>query len=246
MHILIVDEDTEQANFTEAKFSKAGFQVKLAGSLIDAEEEISKNTFSAILADYKTTQSSGGASLLQQVRLTDADTPCFAFMTSQADTSIDMMMDLGASAIYTKPFSQSRVINELQRLIKPRSTRWSHSKGTKGSRPTGIFEVRIESYEVAQKNGRLALGHGGVFIQLSGGDFPSEGDITRLALDFQSGALPRIEGVGIIRWVRRSHTQGLPPGCGIEFLEIPGRYRDKLNDTISELESVAFIPRRAN
>ena len=243
MRMLVVDSDQEQAQITESKFARSGYQIDVVFSAKDAEDLINKNSYGAIIADYRTCQKE--SSLLQKVRILDPENPKFAITSNQAEVSIDEMMDLGACAVYTKPYSHSRIINELSRLVKPRTTRWSFPKGNRSARPTGIFEVRMESYEVGILNQRFALGHGGIFIQLGQGDFPSEGDIIRLALNFSNGEIKRIEGVGIVRWVRTNSVHDLPAGCGIEFLEVPARFRDQLHDLISACNSSSFIPRKA-
>jgi hypothetical protein len=90
------------------------------------------------------------------------------------------------------------------------------------------FPDRIEktfpSLEKAVAEGKLALGRGGLFIELLTRK-PSVGKKACFEINFEEGPFRRFEGVGSVRWSRAEKERELTEGLGLEFewLAEPGK-----------------------
>ena len=61
-------------------------------------------------------------------------------------------------------------------------------------------------------------------------------------IQFNEG-LTEIKGTGLVRWVRKDFDGDMPPGCGVEFIQIDEKFNDQVLDLINSLKTIKYIPR---
>jgi two-component system, NtrC family, response regulator HydG len=107
--ILIVDDETEIAEFLAMGFEGYNFEATVANSVADAETKIIDKKFDIILSDIRMPNKDGIA-LLKWVRARDKVNPIMFMMTGYSMYSEEEMIKLGAAAVITKPLSLESLI----------------------------------------------------------------------------------------------------------------------------------------
>ena len=230
---LVVDDEQLIREIIVLDLEFSGFAATQASSGNEAVKLLSERAFDFVLSDIRM-PNGDGISMLKALRARDLSTPVL-FMSGFSDVPVWDVYALGAEALLGKPFDSDALMNALQRLGESRDERWNH--WLKGSdKPAFNLDLKFPSSEAA--NGSIALGRGGMFVACCDPnlrrDYPIGFDID--LADF------RIEGEGIVRWIRGSDVNGLPSGCGIEFTALTPQSRLDLLATIATAKPLSFIP----
>lgn len=232
--LLVVDDDPDLREVIALDLEQKGFQVLCADNGKNALQIIKTNHVDVVLSDVRMPDGNG-VQLLQWIRELNWKAPGLIFMTGFSDISPEGAYDLGADAIFSKPFDRDALHEAILRCLMPREKLWS-------IRP-GSFEHEIT---VNLEFPDLNIGRGGMFAALSD-PLPRVGSKVNFTLNFlDEGPGCYATGEGVVRWVRNQdiafESRILPAGCGIEFLYLNDSCRKKIVDLVDRLQSKAFIP----
>lgn len=81
-----------------------------------------------------------------------------------------------------------------------------------------------------------------MFLALGNHQFKKDG-LVSFHLDFEAGGIPTLAGSGVVRWVRRAVTDGLPAGCGLEFTYLADSTRALFARMTTGTRARPFIPK---
>lgn len=113
--ILIVDDETEIAEFLAMGFEGYNFEATVANSVADAEAKIIDKKFDLVLSDIRMPKKDGIA-LLKWIRERDKVNPIVFMMTGYSMYSEEEMIALGAAAVITKPLSLESLIEIINKF----------------------------------------------------------------------------------------------------------------------------------
>lgn len=238
--VLIVDDEDLLRKAMSSDFKRKGYQVFEASNGRDAFEIVKNNTIDIVLSDVRM-PGGDGIELLNRIKEVNPDTPIVMFVTGFADMTLEEAYHKGADAVFMKPFDRKELFEAVNKQVLPKGERWQQ----RDVRINTEFEIQFqfEGLKTAIAAKVMNIGRGGMFVAFQG-QFPSVGKDAAFSIEFkQSGPPHKIQGHGIVRWVRYDSVQGRPSGCGIEFQHIDDKDRDELVTFIESLRTKSFIPR---
>jgi len=235
--ILVVDDEPDIREILREELEFVGAKITEAGSGNEAFDLVSKQKFDFVITDANM-PNGDGFDLLGKIREKDTKHPFVIFVSGQAEFSPAKALAEGANAIFGKPMNVEDLIARMRILQKAPIDRWSR----KSERVKIDESVNLSFKDLPSSiEGRsLDIGQGGMFVALES-KFPKIGSSLAFSIDFEdSKLLKKIEGVGVVRWVRHNQEGALPPGIGIEFLEL----EDLPNflGYLNQLNTKAYIP----
>lgn len=233
--ILIADDEPEIREFLKDELEFEGAVVFEANNGTEAIQIAKAENVEVLISDIRM-PGGDGIQLLKDVKAINVHIPVVLFMTGFSDLPIDAAYQLGADAIFAKPFEVSELITKVVSVSGSQDERYSKScAGTEGK---GIQKL-FTDLNTARKNGELAIGRGGIFLKDTLGHV---GDVCEFAIQFETGDLLLIKGVGTVRWVRSSSVDKAVRGIGIEFDYLPDEIRSEVLKLIKALNPVPYIP----
>ena len=114
--VLIVDDESEIAEFLAMGFEGYNFEAEVANSVAEAESKLTANKYDVILSDIRMPKKDGIA-LLKWVRERDKVKPVMFMMTGYSMYSEEEMIKLGAAAVITKPLSLESLIEIINKFV---------------------------------------------------------------------------------------------------------------------------------
>lgn len=237
--LLVVDDEEQLRKFLVFDFMRQGFKVGEAGSGTQALEILSGENFDLVLSDVRMA-GGDGIQLLKEIKNKNHEHPVVMLITAFADISLEDAYDLGADAVFSKPFDRKMLINRIIRAVTEKDEVWeNHPDWEKAD-----FQIELKFADLNQAiEGKvLNLGRGGMFVAITG-EKPKMGATVHFRIEFETGELNSIEGNGAVRWVRATPSSEYPPGIGVEFEHLSGASRKKLIGVLQKLKSRAFIPK---
>lgn len=238
--ILVVDDEAGLRKALAFDFKRRGFNVLDAGCGNDAFEIVRNNRIHVVLSDVRM-PNGDGIELLDKIKAIDPEIPVVMFITGFADLSLEDAYNKGADAVFSKPFDRKEVIATVIKAIKSKEELWG---ARKHERIEANFDIKLTFPELnlAIQGKILNLGRGGMFVALQG-KFPTVSSKAAFHIQFNQGTPQKIDGNGIVRWIRTQHAENHPSGCGIEFEHLDDDSRKQVIDLISSLKPKAFIPK---
>jgi CheY-like chemotaxis protein len=206
-----------------------GARVQEAENGKAAMELYQRDGFDAVVSDIRM-PGGDGLELLGSLRKLNCSTPVVMLITGFSDLSHDAAYNLGADAVLSKPFDVNELLSRLMFLLSPLSVRLSSAK--ESVHPS---EIRIAG------DAAVAIGRGGFFVSeyISG----VVGD--RISFSVECPEVGgRLEGSGVVRWVRRSSNGTNPAGSGIEFRFLEPATLQRVLEWNQKTTRCAFIPDR--
>lgn len=204
--ILVVDDEELLRNALVFQFKREGFNVLSAENGKDAFELIKTNKIDAVVSDIQM-PGGNGIELLKDVKEYDVEIPVLVFITAYAELTEADAYDMGANAIFSKPFDRKALVKCIKDAVVHKGRTWKA--------PTEpATELRtLVGKEVA------AVGRGGVFVFLDNPNFTT-GELLHISLSVQIGEeAVEMKGKGQVRWCRTETTDG-PAGVGLEFIHL--------------------------
>jgi CheY-like chemotaxis protein len=204
--VLVVDDEDLLRNALVFQFKREGFNVMSASNGKEAFEIIKKNKIDAVISDVQM-PGGNGIDLLKDVKNYDAEIPVLVFITAFADLTDAEAYDLGADAIFTKPFDRKVLVKCIKDAISPTGRDWNNN-------PDEVMSQKEISGEY-----KISPGRGGVFVAMDSPQFVV-GSIINLALKTNlEGFETYLKGKACVRWVRLDVSKG-PIGVGLEFIHL--------------------------
>jgi CheY-like chemotaxis protein/Tfp pilus assembly protein PilZ len=233
--VLVVDDEKLLCDAIAADFNRRGYKTICAynGRFVKSQQ------IDLVVSDIRMPDGDG-IELLKNIRSHNYEHPVVVFITGFADLSLEQAYDLGADAIFAKPFDRKIFMSAVQTALKPRTERWQH-------RPER-FEIeakvvlRFPNMPAAIEGRMMNIGRGGIFVALDN-YLPQMGTNVLFQIEFENMQPKCLEGEAIVRWIRHKIEEGRPPGCGLEFMTLNDEGKAKVLELIARLKTKAFIPR---
>ncbi|MEQ1875585.1 MAG: response regulator [Bdellovibrionia bacterium] len=222
--ILIVDDEVELCEAVATAFEMKGHKVTKAPSGQQAIEFVKKSKFDLVLSDIRMNDGDG-LKLLGYIKDMNLNRPVVALMTGYADVTRDEMYEMGAEAVFEKPFKVMELIKQLTKSLDQKDDRWSAKPNV-----LPVFKIKIEGVQEAE----FKLGRGGFAVK-SGKQEPTMGQIIEFDLVLRA-APSHVAGQGVVRWVKSGW-------CGVEFLFLEEPMRGIVLGMIDTVKSRTFIPK---
>ena len=188
---LVIDDERDLLEIIEMELEMAGFDVVLAGGVVEAKKLLSERTFDVVLTDYRMPDGTG-ADILRYLHELKLRTPCFV-ISGFSDISPEKAYDLGAWGYFNKPTNLKSVSDQLLKALQPVKERWS----TKPETPSkNLRPFEFETYAKAMKEGLFRVEQGGFYILGEVGDIQQKDNI---GFNISIGS-EAVVGTGIVRW----------------------------------------------
>jgi hypothetical protein len=84
-----------------------------------------------------------------------------------------------------------------------------------------------------------------MFVRLPEGHYPNVNDPVGFGLNLDQDS-DRLDGTGVVRWVRTQDAPGFPTGCGIEFIDLDESGKKWLGDYLTPKAPSALTPTDEN
>jgi hypothetical protein len=138
--------------------------------------------------------------------------------------------------VFFRPFDEHAFLSALFSAVRRRSGS-SRVSGARMSVDHLDVELQLAGTRQPCKGTVGNLGRGGMFLVMGPGQpLPREGTPFTFTIEAERGRKVRIEGKGVIRWVRPQAVGGLPSGIGTQFTSISERGLQDLFDLIKNLK----------
>lgn len=222
--ILIVDDEVELCEAVATAFEMKGHTVTKAPSGAKALELMKTTKFDLVLSDVRMNEGDG-IKLLGFIKDMNINRPLVALMTGYADVTRDEMYEMGAEAVFEKPFKVMELIRQLTKNLDSKETRWSEK--------LNVLPVLKIKQEGVREN-EFKLGRGGFAVKIHKIE-PKAGQIVEFDVVL-TAAPSHIAGQGIVRWVKADW-------CGIEFLYLEEPMRSQVISMVDANKSRTYIPK---
>lgn len=239
--LLIVDDEVMLRRTVAFDFKRRGFQVLEAGSGKEAYDIVKERKVDLILSDVRM-PGGDGIELLERVKKLDPRFPIVMLITGFADLSLEDAYEMGAEAVFLKPFDRKSLMESVIRAVTPKDEKWGDRKW---ERLDCKFSVALTFPDLGTAvDGKvLNLARGGMFVAVATGNLPAVEAKAAYEISFGQGNPSRLHGTGTVRWVRNQHSEQYPRGCGIEFEFLEEKSRTQLLELINTLRTRAYIPK---
>lgn len=242
MTVLIVDDEPILRENVSLTFKRKGYRVITADNGKAAFELVKSENVDLVISDIRM-PGGDGVDLLKQIKDANLENPALIFMTGYSDLSLENAYDMGADAVFGKPFSLKAMVAAAEKALVPRDDRWEPKRDVALENIDIKIEVKFPEVATAIQTKVLNLGRGGMFVALTD-RFPKVGSPAIFKIEFsRDSVLSSIEGDGIVRWFRSKATSPeLHVGCGIEFNHLNEDCRKQIIDLIKVSKIRAYIP----
>lgn len=238
--VLIVEDEVELREPLVMEFEGLGCKVFEADNGATAFDIVCREALDLVISDIRM-PGGDGISLLKKIRERGTKMPVVMLITGFSDLSFEETYDLGAEAVLQKPFDLDEMEDAVERLLTPPEQRWAEPVDT--SKVTLHLQRSFASLAEAEASGVLAVARGGFFYDRSLEDPIHPGNRVAFDFNFAAGNLRRLEGTGLVRWVRLQEARSCKPGSGIEFLYLADTSRAEFLAHPEVQVKKAFLPR---
>lgn len=231
--ILVVDDEELLRNAIIFQFKREGFNVLSACNGIEAFEIIKNNHVDAVVSDVQM-PGGNGIDLLKSVKEFNANIPVLVFITAFADITESEAYDLGAHAIFSKPFDRKALVSCIKKSVNYDGCNWKSEAGEETLSGKKIISDTI-----------VPIGRGGAFVHTDKSEF-NVGEIIEIEVGANFGGVSsvKLKGVGKVKWTRYS-SENLPTGIGVEFVSLmPDTHKD-YEQWLIENKIKPYIPLKA-
>lgn len=118
--ILVVDDEFELRDGLAHILTRKGFSVTQADSGNAAIEALSKKKFDLVLSDIRMADGDG-IELLKAIRKNNPHIPIVIMVTGFSDYSTNEILNLGAQAVFEKPFNTRDLVQTIRDHLKQAS-----------------------------------------------------------------------------------------------------------------------------
>lgn len=228
-YVLIVDNDQYLRELIAFDFESAGYNVLQAENGNDAFQVFQNHPIDAVVSDLRM-ENGSGKELLHKIKASPkGKTSIVIFITGYGDYSIEDAFDHGAEGYFLKPFGRRILIQEVDKLLTPVELRWTKQVSEE---PT---------LELREKLSSIRLGRCG-FFQPMKADFPAISTLVNFEWA-DANSSQKINGLGVVRWVRGKSSDSLSSGIGVEILQLSESSIFLVSNLIAQSGKISFIPR---
>ena len=237
--VLLVDDEFDLLDILSSRFLMAGYKVFTAKNGQEALKILDHDAIDVVITDVQMPLANG-VELLEKIRAKDPNTPTVIFITGYSAITLEHAFDKGVQAVFTKPFDFKDLLSCVKNFLSTQEQRLKSR--IQRENVDSNFSMSFENIEHAQEAKLLNIGTGGFFMALSVPNLPAIDTEISFHIKFNHG-LSEIKGLGQVRWVRKEIDDGLPIGCGVEFLEFEDRSYAHVIQLINSIRTGKYIPR---
>lgn len=238
--ILVVEDEDILRSAMTLVFKASGYHVFSAANGTEALKIAQEKNLDVIVSDVRM-PNGDGVELLKNIRALHFEKPVLFLVTGYTDLKSEDAYDLGADAIFAKPFDRQILLDTIAKKLLTPELRWQENMQADVS---NLLQVRFPSKLGAQTTeGQIVkLGRGGFFAAMEQ-EIPHDGTSLKFSIHCSEQGSLILEGIGIVRWVRYQKTEFLPAGCGIEFQHIDSKCLETFLKILSSQTTPALIPK---
>jgi len=224
------------------KLRRQGYEVFVADNGRSAHLMLEIEPIRVVISDVRM-PNGGGLELLREMRDRYAVCPAVILMSGHADLTLEDSLAEGASAILQKPFPIQDLLERVE-IEVARSKRAAGARYTE--RPELQFKIDVElsgASDISQGD-VVNIGRGGMFLAIRY-PLPPVGESIRFKIRVNDveKKIGVLEGIGKVRWIRSKAAEGLPVGCGVEFVSLTDSSTESLSNLLLFLDTKGFIPK---
>lgn len=235
---ILVVEDEESLRMAMALILRTnGYHVFEAASGQEALSALKGQPIDLILSDVRM-PNGDGIELLQNVRNLHHEKPVLFLVTGFTDLKIEDVYDMGADAVFPKPFDRKVLLQAIKNKLQPQQVQWQQVIPTQPQAPLNM-QIKVNSLEGILNGETLKMGRGGFFVAIDE-NIPPEGSCVQFSISSPEASL---EGFGIVRWTRRDQQESRRTGCGVEFYQIQDSCRPQMLRLIHSQPTKSLIPK---
>ena len=238
--ILVVEDDPDLREIISYDFREQGYKVLEAENGSLAFEIVKQQQIDLILSDIRM-PNGDGVELLKNIRILDSKAPPLIFISGFSELTLEEAYERGAHAIFSKPFNREALFNTAKKAITDMKEKWQYRRTVRSDANFNI-DLIFDNATQPIKAYMLNIGRGGFFVAMDE-NFPAVGTKVTFNIFFQNDVIFKIEGTGIVRWLRNTAEQRTPYGCGIEFAELGNDSRKQIIGLINELQTNSYTPK---
>ncbi|MFW7379338.1 MAG: response regulator [Oligoflexus sp.] len=239
--VLIVDDEKQLRDIVRFDLRKLPLNILEAENGRQALDISGLNTIDLVISDVRMPVATG-VELLKELRENNPGHPPFVFMTAFSDVSSEEALDLGAEAFLRKPLDKQELLEVVQKALVPKSERWSRTGEPKEGARFYDFTSEIGTLSANfTDTGQIEIGQGGMFVEVTT-NLPTSFEVLHFRVDSHDSKLGVVEGLGQVRWVRRSADEDYRSGFGVEFLQLDAIVRHNLLQYLKTFRPKAYIP----
>lgn len=243
LKVLLVDDEPDILKLLALAFERRGIPIVTASSGFEAFDKVVEDpTISVVVSDIRMPNGTG-MELLAKLKERNARIPVLMFMTGYSVESVVDALDLGAVAMFHKPFDRKQLVDTVVESMEPIQSLWARNVSVS---PEATFELNVEvpSLDQLGANEDVQFGNGGMFVAMTS-HFPREGEIAKFTIHSKVSTETPITGIGLVRWVRPASDQDhkLLSGCGIKFLHVDQQHIDRIIACLDRTHTKSYVPR---
>lgn len=227
--ILVVDDEPDLREILCEEFALCGAKAIAVSSGQEALSVVQKQPVDLVVSDMRM-PGGDGVSLAKTLKAR-RDSPLVVLMTGLTDLSVEDAFEIGIEGFWTKPFHIEMARENLARLLETGVERWSRPREA-----TACPLLTADPGVYAGQSCETYLGRGGFFLAGSSWQTAPGQEIR-----FHAGA--GLEGVGLVRWVRRPGVETRGPGAAVEFLSLTSASRAWVAARLAQSKPVVYLPK---
>jgi CheY-like chemotaxis protein/Tfp pilus assembly protein PilZ len=237
--ILIVDDDATLREALVFDFRRKAYDVFEADNGRTAYDMVMNQRIDLILSDVQMPLGNG-IELLDRIKRFDPDIPVLMFISGDSDLKLEEAYQKGADAVFSKPFDRRALQEAVTKALLKKDERWSLMVYERIETNIKI-DLRLETTDRTISVRMVNIARGGMFVALEP-PLPTIGKMVGFEIHLNDAKASRIEGEGIVRWMRQTASENQPIGCGIEFSSLIEESRSTVIRLLNSIKTKAFIP----
>lgn len=222
--VLIVDDEDILRKAISYHFKRAGYNTITASCGNEALEILTKHKVDAVISDIQMPDGNG-IELLSKIRDKDHELPVVIFISAYADITDDEAYDMGANAIFSKPFNREKLTETVKLAIETKGKVWKNNLDVNPSIPVSF---NLED---------ISPGRGGMFVALQDDQLFEIDQEFSFVIEGHN----EIAGTGRVKWIRKNKS--LPDGIGIEITGFTNESHHHYEKMLEVLPLRPYIPK---
>lgn len=233
---LVVDDEEFLREIISEELQRKGVTVIEATNGEEAFKLFQTNSPDIIITDLRM-PGGNGIDLLEKIKATSTIRPVVVLITAYSDFTDDAIFDMGADAVFSKPFKPKALVMAVEKCLMPLSEKLTTKH--EDIHPKLELEYVCNSLASAEQKGDLIMGRGGMFLATADQNLKAK-DYIKFKIMF-SETNQMVTGIALCQWIRRNSSNNLKIGAGLEIIELNPEGIDLLFNNLEQKK--AFIPK---
>ena len=241
--ILLVGTERLQNDLEFLDEFRPAAQVLIVPGLRDALHYLKANPVDVLISEEVLPDGAAHAMFEEIGKLARLGKPPAMFVLSDAPMATQTELARRypqVDGIFFRPFDENVLMTAVFASLRRRSQS-TRVSGARLSVDNVSVELMFKGAKAARKATLGNLGRGGMFLVIED-PLPREGDTFTFKIVAERGRQVKIEGKGVVRWIRVQSLPGMPRGVGTQFSQVVGDSLRDLLDLIKNLKKGSGSP----